>query len=117
MPTLAVNRALVEGDDSSVFTKEEFRHLLPKTLQELLEKAESDPALKRTLQDFVEKTFSYSRITGEILDLAGADNVTVFQNNNVWNYRIVDALYPGHARALERARFVLRKALTGSACS
>jgi hypothetical protein len=68
--------------------------MLPKKFVELLDQAATDAQLSAVLKDFTERTMAYSQETGEILDLAGADNVTVFRKDGTWRYRLVDALYP-----------------------
>lgn len=113
-----VTRALAEGDEKAKFMPEEFRKLVPREFADLLEKAEKDPALAETLKDFVEKTMDYSDETGEILDLAGKDNVTVYQKDGKWNFRLVDALYPTGTNLkgssmLESARASVGKAAKG----
>lgn len=89
-----VTRVLVEGDENTASSTEEFRSLVPEQFRALLEMVDKDESLKATLRDFVEKTMLYANETGEILDLAGSDNVTVFKKDGAWQYRLVDALYP-----------------------
>jgi hypothetical protein len=113
-----VTRALAEGDPNADYTPEEFRALLPKQFKGLLEKADGDEQLSAVLRDFVEKTMAYVEDTGELLDLAGDDNVTVFQKDGKWNYRLVDALYPTGAspypkRMLDTARESVAAAARG----
>lgn len=87
-------RALAEGDEHTEVSSMEFRSLVPEKFRELLEIADTDDALKAVLRDFTERAMRYANETGEILDLAGADNVTVFKKDGAWQYRLVDALYP-----------------------
>lgn len=65
-----------------------------KQLQELMHLASQDENLKATLQDFVKKAIAYSEATGEIIDIAGIHNVTLFKENEEWNYELIDHLYP-----------------------
>lgn len=114
-----VTRALAEGDPSASFSQGDFRSLLPGDFARLLARAETDQGLAASLKEFVEKTMTYVGETGEILDLAGKDNVTVFKKDGRWNYRLVDALYPtgtnpARKRMLDAAKAAVRKAASGS---
>lgn len=109
-----VTDALVECDPDAKFTDEEYRSLLYKPMPELLDTLAQDPALAATLKDFVERTIEYAKATGEMLDLAGRDNVTVFKKDDSWNYRLVDALYPGDGtQTLDAASAAITKAANG----
>ncbi len=70
-------------------------------IQNILALAEQDPTLKNSLQEFVSKAISYANETGNILAMAGKDNVIFYKedrdvdgdgNANKWNYLLVDAL-------------------------
>jgi len=109
-----VTRALVEGDPSSRFDDKEFDAIVPNEFRDLLAAAERDPGLAASLKDLIERTARYAEKTGEILDLAGKDNVTVFKEKDGWNYRLVDALYPGSGEKLiERSAEAARRAAAG----
>ncbi len=111
-----ITSALLEEDASAVFTREEFADLAGSPLKELLEKADTDPLLTETLKDFVVKTIIYTKETGEMLDCAGFDNVPVWQEKDgTWNYRLVDALYPGYQaeKKIDFARKALEMASRG----
>lgn len=111
-----ITAALVENDKNAHFTTEEFRELQGSPLKELLEKAEIDVALRNLLTDFVRRAIRYTNETGELLDLAGFDNVPLWREpDGAWNYRLVDALYPGYVNGgkLELSREALRRAVAG----
>lgn len=84
---------MIDGTDSedpalfSYFLGDKFNTLQRKALQE--------PGLRDVLFDFFDRATRYSYETGEILDLAGTDNVTFYKENGEWTYRLIDALYPG----------------------
>ena len=93
-----ITAALVEGNTDAHFTSKEFAEIFPGLMQDLLAKIDGDKGLQEMLKDFVRRTAKYTSETGEILDLAGRDNVTVFKKDGEWKYRLVDALYPGGSR-------------------
>lgn len=76
----------LEGQDGST------RH----NLDNVIEKAKNDPELKKKLEEFVRATIDYAQETGNILALAGEDNVILFQKDGQWNYLLVDAI-PVHS--------------------
>ena len=82
-------------------------------LRTLVEQSETDENLKETLADLVEKIISYTSETGEILDLAGEDNVILHQKDDVWSYTLVDARYPGTSNMIETVEIILSKLSTG----
>lgn len=66
----------------------------PKThaLADLVVKAEEDPALKTAIQDIIRKSIRFAEETGNILALAGEDNVILYPKEGGWNYLLVDAI-------------------------
>jgi hypothetical protein len=66
----------------------------PKThaLADLLAKAEQDPKLKIAIADFIRKSIRFAKETGNILALAGEDNVVLSEKDGEWNYLLVDAI-------------------------
>ncbi|HEX8946665.1 MAG TPA: hypothetical protein VF829_00410 [Candidatus Paceibacterota bacterium] len=61
-------------------------------LADLLAKTEEDPALRVVLMDFVRKAIHFAEETGNILALAGEDNVIFAPKDGTWNYLLVDAI-------------------------
>jgi hypothetical protein len=83
-------------------------------LRNLLEKAGSDENLKNDLKDLVERMVAYTQETGEIFDLAGQDNIILFQKDGEWSYSLVDTRYPGESKTVEKARATLSKLSEGN---
>lgn len=90
----------VMGSTLSVFNKEDFLglqdHSKNKSLSKIIELAEDDLSLKNLLKSFVSATIKYAENTGQILALAGEDNVLFYKDGEVWNYVLVDALPNSH---------------------
>ncbi len=82
-------------------------------IKKLLEKADEDEHFKAVLQELIEKAISYTNDTGEILDLAGDDNVILFQKDDVWSYTLVDAQYQGPLKMLSSLKINLEKMANG----
>ncbi len=61
-------------------------------LRDLVLRAEQDPELKKTTIDFLLAAIHFANETGNILALAGTDNVILYQENGEWNYLLVDAI-------------------------
>ena len=74
-----------------------------------MEKSESDPKLGDVLHELIEKIISYTERTGEILDIAGDDNIIFFQKDNMWSYILVDAKYPGNNDVMRGLKLNLDK--------
>ncbi len=83
-------------------------------LKALLARSESDESLRESLQELIEKAITYTEETGEIFDLAGQDNIVFSQKDGRWTYSLVDALYPGESKAVEKAKIALLKLSAGS---
>jgi hypothetical protein len=63
-----------------------------KSLSNLITMAETDNQLREQLELFVKNAIEYAERTGQILALAGEDNVLFSQENGVWDFLLVDAL-------------------------
>lgn len=62
------------------------------SLIDLISKAEKDLELRDILIELINKIIGFADETGNILALAGKDNVILYQKNDQWNYLLVDAL-------------------------
>ncbi|HBU27512.1 TPA: hypothetical protein DEB00_00155 [Candidatus Uhrbacteria bacterium] len=60
----------------------------------LLDAMDQHPELKHLVSEFAEHAITYTQATGEMLDLAGSWNVTVFEKDGTWDYVMPDAIYP-----------------------
>lgn len=78
-----------------------------KHLKKLLQTAEKDQNLAETLKEIITKCIAYSEATGETLDLAGKDNLVLAPEQGKWNYKLIDALYPGQATTAEKTKIAL----------
>lgn len=81
----------IASEDLDLFFKTQDN---PKThaLADLVAKAQEDPMLKTAVQEIVRKSISFAEETGNILALAGEDNVILFPKEEGWNYLLVDAI-------------------------
>jgi hypothetical protein len=61
-------------------------------LADLVAKANTEPQLKVAVGDFVRKSIHFAENTGNILALAGEDNVILTPTEGNWNYLLVDAI-------------------------
>ncbi|MEO6536236.1 MAG: hypothetical protein ABIT47_00955 [Candidatus Paceibacterota bacterium] len=61
-------------------------------LSDLLAKAEAEPALKEAIKDFIGKSIIFANETGNILALAGEDNVILYPQDDTWSFLLVDAI-------------------------
>jgi hypothetical protein len=69
----------------------------------LVEEVSENEGLRHALQDFTRRAIKYTNKTGEILDLAGSDNIIVVRDaQGNWNYKITDGLFPSRGRAMVR---------------
>ena len=83
-------------------------------LKNLFEKAKDDENLKTDLKNLVERMVIYTQETGEIFDLAGQDNIILFQEDGKWTFALVDTRYPGESKMVEKARAALSKLSEGN---
>lgn len=63
-----------------------------KSISKLIQLSNSDEGLKEQLTSFVITAIRYTEETGQILALAGEDNVLFYKEDNKWNYLLLDAL-------------------------
>lgn len=108
-------RALLENDASVSYNEDEFRIMLPERARYVFSEVAFDPELLEAMRDFVNRAMDYTIATGEILDLAGSNNVTVFPEGNDWNYHLVDALDPSGKDTIRLATSAAEKAARGEA--
>ncbi len=81
-----------------------------RALRQILERASEDELLRAQLVDFVSRAIAYSNETGEVLDLAGSDNVAFLTHGDeVWTYQLIDALYPSGNVTIARLEETLRE--------
>jgi|GEM_PF-2925995 hypothetical protein len=86
---ISANVDLVEGEEYK-------EHEIDCTheVARLLVAAKNDASLKKALQDFVTRAISYTTEVGDMLDLAGDNNVVFYKDGGAWKYLCVDAMYP-----------------------
>lgn len=91
-------------------TLDDFEYFLDKApLTRLLRKAEDDPGLKEALRDFSERAAAFAQETGEMLDVAGKENIIFFKKEDgSWTYKLIDPFYGFTSHILERGRSALR---------
>lgn len=82
-------------------------------LRNLVEKSDNDEGLKNALKDLIERMVAYSEETGEIFDLAGQDNIILFQEDGKWTFALVDTRYPGESKMIEKTKAALLKLSNG----
>ena len=82
-------------------------------LQRLVTRADTDSDLRDVLKEVVARMIAYTEETGEILDLAGDDNLIIHRKDDAWTFTLVDALYPGEDKMMEKARDALRTVSDG----
>ena len=88
------NQTIIDTSKSGTIIPEDIVRLHAH-MESLLSTAKNDPNLQNTIRDFVQKSVQYTKDTGEMLDLAGQDNVIFFKDKNGnWTYNLPDALYP-----------------------
>jgi hypothetical protein len=78
-------------------------------IDKLLELGKDDEDLREVLSSLVDKIISFSKESGEILDLAGEDNTILFKKDGKWDFILVDARYPGVSILLPKAKEIIRK--------
>ena len=110
-----VTEHLVFGKDlEEKLTRDEFLQIQGnEDLKNLLEKSAGDLQLKTVLQELIEKIILYTNNTGEILDLAGHDNIIMYLKDDAWSYTLVDAKYPGNNAIIESLKLSLEKLMNG----
>lgn len=82
-------------------------------LSDLLTACQNDENLKQSVIEFIKKTIEYTKQTGNILALAGKDNVILSKENDTWNYLLIDAL-PIHSEPVfNDAKDAIHRSLNG----
>jgi len=87
-----VTRALVDLDPAAHFTNEEFESLFKESLARIIHFADRDPGLQEAVKDFIARTVRLSNDTGEVFDLVGTYNISFFERDGKWTYRLLDPL-------------------------
>jgi len=107
-----VIRPTLNTDTISLFLKLQDN---PKThaIADLVNIAESDENLKKVLRDLTKKMISYAEHTGNILALAGEDNIILNEKGGNWNYVLIDALPVHNEAVVAVARGLVHKYLNG----
>jgi hypothetical protein len=108
-----LNESLIKQNTQSGEDVERFLELQdnPQThaLRDILNLVEKDKSLKTILTELVEKIVSYARETGNILALAGKDNIIFYHKDGEWNYLLVDALPIHNEPVYKEAQIILHK--------
>lgn len=82
--------------NSSDFDKNKFLNLQDhsknKSLSQLIALSENDKQLREQLISFVITSIKYAENTGQILALAGEDNVLFCKEDDTWNFVLLDAI-------------------------
>lgn len=106
----ATGHLVLDKNPEEKLEREAFLQVQPHNdLKVLLEKSEEDENLRECLKELVGNIISYTEDTGEILDLAGQDNIVLSQKDGVWTYSLVDARYPGEGNMVKQAKIALLK--------
>lgn len=80
-------------------------------ISDLLTLAVNDQGLRELMQELNKKMINYAENTGNILALAGKDNIIFYRKNDLWNYLLVDALTIHDEPVLHFAREAIHKYL------
>ncbi len=91
----------------------------PKThaLKDVLEKTSEDNELKDKLVELINKIILYANETGNILALAGEDNLILYPENNDWNYLLLDVLPIHNEPVFSCSKEIISKLLKGEKIS
>ncbi len=113
-------KALVWGEESDEEIEVEGRDYYLQAqdqgeLFKLLYDSEDDVELREQLAEFTQKAIAYTQNTGEILDLAGEDNVAFVKKGGHWTYRLIDAA--AYGKYAESSQLSLRKLAQGKELS
>jgi len=82
-------------------------------INNILAQAEQDPVLKDSLKEFVSKAVSYANETGNILAMAGKDNIIFYKDGDAWNYLLVDALPIHNEPVFKESQKISQKIMNG----
>ncbi|MEY4723439.1 MAG: hypothetical protein RLZZ324_952 [Candidatus Parcubacteria bacterium] len=108
-----VTEAYVSLKEGAEVSDADIEAMGPADFVSILKRCETDQDLRETISDFTARAIRMTNDTGEMLDLAGSDNVTLFKKDGKWQYRLVDAVYPGGADVLEKAADAVSRAAKG----
>lgn len=81
-------------DQTEPFDLSFYKQNTSQELTLLLQNLESDEQLRETIKAFLEQVIEYVEKTGEVLDIAGEDNVQFYKEGDTWDYVLLDAKYP-----------------------
>lgn len=82
-------------------------------LRDIMDRAQQDRAFKEVVGELLVRIISYTRETGNILALAGKDNIVLYQKDGVWNYLLVDALPIHDEPVFREAQKIVHKFVNG----
>lgn len=110
-------KMLFSTPETSGYTEGDFREFLTMQqcsyLSELVAQSDTDKDLSFLLAELTTRAITYTKETGEILDLAGNDNLAVFKKDEAWSYQLIDALYPSASTITSEAASIVRKIRKG----
>ncbi len=84
----ALNAALLDGEGR---LEKPLEHPSFKPLN-WVEGNQEDESMQVALVDFINRAVEYTKRYGEIIDLAGSDNVSFYPKEGEWNYALIDPL-------------------------
>ena len=76
------------------------------SLPQLLDACKHNTDMRASLREFTARAAIYTNNTGEILDILGGGNVTLFPDGKTWSYKLIDAVHP-----IEKAFIITKQAL------
>ncbi len=113
----ALNKLLIQNSIQSEGDVDLFLCLQdnPKThaLRDILEKSENDILLKNKLEELINNIILYANNTGNILALAGGDNLILYPEDNGWNYLLLDVLPIHNETVFSDSKEIISKLLKG----
>lgn len=81
---------------------------------DIIQMAQSDISFKNALQDFTLQAIRYANKTGNILAIAGEDNIILYKKEDgTWNYLLVDAIPMFQEPVFLTAKNLLKKKKDG----
>jgi hypothetical protein len=63
-------------------------------MTQVIHEMQRNPSLRTSMEDFVRRSIRFCSDTGELLDFAGSDNISVVWRNNRAQIALVDPLFP-----------------------
>ncbi len=80
----------------------------------IVERMNNDQHLKSAIEDFTKNAIEYSKRTGQILDIAGKDNVIFLPSEQgSWHYLLTDAIYPNRNREMIKEAVEISNKIAG----